>query len=195
MTDRHGIALERRGAAGDDKDFHTVGLWTGTVWTEASVGTNGIGTALADERAVSIIRDQHFLSANINLSCTTAPIRDHRGELAGALDISTCRDDINELTLSMLSHAVREAALRIELNLFRGAFSAARFVMVPNENNSTSALIAVDRNDMVIGATRAARLALKIDDRRIADGIPAVDLLQETRGEGAEDLIDAERSA
>lgn len=195
LTDRHGIALERRGAAGDDKDFHTVGLWTGTVWTEASVGTNGIGTALADERAVSIIRDQHFLSANINLSCTTAPIRDHRGELAGALDISTCRDDINELTLSMLSHAVREAALRIELNLFRGAFSAARFVMVPNENNSTSALIAVDRNDMVIGATRAARLALKIDDRRIADGIPAVDLLQETRGEGAEDLIDAERSA
>lgn len=195
LTDRNGIAIERRGAAGDDKDFHTVGLWTGTVWTEASVGTNGIGTALADERAVSIIRDQHFLSANINLSCTTAPIRDHRGELAGALDISTCRDDINELTLSMLSHAVREAALRIELNLFRGAFSAARFVMVPNENNSTSALIAVDRNDMVIGATRAARLALKIDDRRIADGIPAVDLLQETRGEGAEDLIDAERSA
>ena len=87
LTDRDGIALERRGMAGDDKDFHDLGLWTASVWTEASIGTNGIGTALADERAVAIIRDQHFFSSNINLSCTTAPIRDHRGQLAGALDV------------------------------------------------------------------------------------------------------------
>ena len=60
LTDRDGIALERRGSAGDDKEFHELGLWTGSVWTEASIGTNGIGTALADDRAVAIFRDQHF---------------------------------------------------------------------------------------------------------------------------------------
>ncbi|MGG6892914.1 MULTISPECIES: helix-turn-helix domain-containing protein [Rhizobium] len=195
LTDREGIALDRRGAAGDDKEFHDLGLWTSSVWTEASIGTNGIGTALADERAVAIFRDQHFLCANIDLSCTTAPIRDHRGQLAGALDISTCRDDVNDATLAILSQTVRDAALRIELNLFRSAFAGARFVMVPTDIASTSALLAVDRNDLVLGATRAARLALKLDDYRIAAGIPAADVLREQQGEAGEDLLEAERAA
>jgi transcriptional regulator of acetoin/glycerol metabolism len=195
LTDRNGIALERRGAIGDDKEFHDLGLWTGSVWTEASIGTNGIGTALADERAVSIFRDQHFFCSNIKLSCTTSPIRDHRGQLAAALDISTCRDDVNEMTLGILAQMVRDAAMRIEINLFRSAYVGARFVMVPSGNNPASALLAVDRHDLVLGATRAARLALKLDDRSIAAGIPAADALHETRMSDDEDLIEAERAA
>jgi transcriptional regulator of acetoin/glycerol metabolism len=179
MTDREGIALDRRGAAGDDKDFHDLGLWTGAVWTEASIGTNGVGTALAEDRAISIIRDQHFFSSNINLSCTTAPIRDHRGQLVGALDLSTCRDDATDGIVAILAQTVREAAGRIEFNLFRSAYAGARFVMVPNDAAPSVGLLAVDRNDMVLGATRAARLALRLDDQRIEAGIPASDLLNE----------------
>jgi transcriptional regulator of acetoin/glycerol metabolism len=195
MTDSKGIALDRRGAAGDDKDFHELGLWTGSVWTEESIGTNGIGTAIADDRPISIIRDQHFFSSNIDLSCTTAPIRDHRGTLVGALDVSTCRNDATEGTIAILSQTVREAACRIELNLFRAAFSGARFVMVPSETGSPMALLAVDRDDLVIGATRAARSALRLDDDRIASGIPASDVLHETSEDARELLGDAERSA
>jgi transcriptional regulator of acetoin/glycerol metabolism len=195
LTDRNGIALERRGATADDKQFHDLGLWTSSVWTEASIGTNGIGTAIADERAISIFRDQHFFCSNINLSCTTAPIRDHRGQLAAALDISTCRDDVNEMTLAIIAQMVRDAAMRIEINLFRSAFAGARFLMVPAGANPASALLAVDRHDLVLGATRAARIALKLDDRRIAAGIPAADALQETRFSDDEDLLDAERAA
>lgn len=195
LTDRNGIALQRRGMAADDKAFHDLGLWTGSVWTEASIGTNGIGTALVDERAVAIIRDQHFLSSNTNLSCTTAPIRDHCGQVAGALDISTCRDDATDTTLAILSQTVREAALRIEVRLFRAAFPGARFVMVPTEAGSTSAFLAVDRNDLVLGATRAARLALKLDDASILAGLPASDALQEGHSDGGEDLMEVERAA
>jgi transcriptional regulator of acetoin/glycerol metabolism len=195
LTDENGIALERRGAAGDDRDFRGVGLWSGTVWSEASVGTNGIGTALADERAVLILRDQHFLSQNTRLSCTTAPIRDHTGRIAAALDISTCRDDANEMTMAILSQAVRDAAARIEAGLFRRVFSAARILLVPVEGRTAPAFLAVDRDDLVVGATRAARLALGLDDRRIASGVAASDLLQEDRLEEGRDLDDAERAA
>jgi transcriptional regulator of acetoin/glycerol metabolism len=195
LTDHNGVALDRRGATGDDKDFHTLGLWPGAVWTEASVGTNGIGTAIADERAVAIFRDQHFLSANIRLSCTSAPIRDHRGRLAAALDISTCREDVNEVALAILSQSVRDAASRIETNLFRSAFPGARFVMVPFANSLSAALLAVDKDDVVLGATRSARLALKLDDARIAAGLPASDALQEHRDDQGSDLAEAERAA
>lgn len=195
LTDRNGIALERRGSRGDDADFSNLGLWTGSVWTEASMGTNGIGTAIADERAVTIYRDQHFLASNIALSCTTAPIRDHLGQLAAALDISTCRDDVNEMTISILAQAVRDSAQRIEINLFRSAFPGARFLMVPTASPAAPALIAVDRDDLVLGATRAARIALKLDDRTIAAGIPASDALREERSPATGDLDEAERAA
>ncbi|WP_028003793.1 helix-turn-helix domain-containing protein [Sinorhizobium meliloti] len=194
LTDGKGVALERRGAGSDDADFRGIGLWSGTVWSEASVGTNGIGTAIADERPVLIQRDQHFLSRNIGLSCATAPIRDESGKLAAAIDISTCRDDASEATLSILSQAVRDAAARIEANLFRRAFVGARIVLVPVDR-AGPALLAVDRDDLVLGATRAARLWLGLDDERIAAGVPASDLLQEDLpGEGGE-LPDAERAA
>ncbi|OWW04078.1 Fis family transcriptional regulator [Rhizobium sp. R72] len=195
LTDHNGVALERRGLSGEDKHFHALGLWTGSVWTEASIGTNGIGTAIADERSVTILRDQHFFSSNISLSCTTAPIRDHRGQLAAALDISTCREDTNEVTLAILGQMVRDAALRIEINLFRSAFAGARFVMVPAASNPAAALLAVDRHDLVLGATRAARLALQLDDRRISAGLPATDALHEENIGAHEDLVDAERAA
>jgi transcriptional regulator of acetoin/glycerol metabolism len=195
LTDGNGVALERRGAAGDDRDFRGVGLWSGTVWSEASVGTNGIGTALADERSVIIYRDQHFLSRNTGLSCATAPIRDHTGRIAAAIDISTCREDANDMTLSLLSQAVKDAAARIEAGLFRRAFSAARILLVPVEGRSAPALLAVDRDDLVLGATRAARQFLGLDDGRIAAGVPASDLLARENAEEGSDLDDAERAA
>lgn len=195
LTDENGVALERRGASGDDKEFRGVGLWSGTVWSEASVGTNGIGTAIADERAVVIQRDQHFLSCNTGLTCTTAPIRDHCGRIAAAIDISTCRDDAGEMAMMLLSQAVRDAAARIEANLFRRAFSGARILLVPVDGKSNPALLAIDRDDLVLGATRAARLRLDLDDRRIAAGVPASDLLNEPPAGNGDDLIDAERAA
>lgn len=195
LTDAKGVALERRGAAGDDEDFRRAGLWSGALWSEASVGTNGIGTALADERPAVVYRDQHFFSSNINLSCTTAPIRDHRGQVTGALDISTCRDDINELTFSMVTQTVRDAAQRIEGNLFRRAFPGARILMVPSAHSTMLSLLAVDQDDIILGATRAARLALRLDDARIAQGIPASDALKEERHDTGSDLLEAERAA
>jgi transcriptional regulator of acetoin/glycerol metabolism len=195
LTDANGVALERRGAIGDDSAFRELGLWSGAMWSEASVGTNGIGTALADERAVVVYRDQHFFSANTGLSCTTAPIRDHMGRMTGAIDISTCRADIEEMTFSIITQAVRDASQRIEANLFRRAFPGARFIMVPGGAGQSLSLLAVDHDDLVIGATRGARLALKLDDALIAHGLPAVDALNEQRVEAGGDLMDAERAA
>lgn len=195
LTDASGVALERRGAVGDDAEFRDLGLWSGAMWSEASVGTNGIGTALADERAVVVYRDQHFFSANTGLSCTTAPIRDHMGRLTGAIDISTCRADMEEMTFSIITQAVRDASQRIEANLFRRAFQGARFIMVPVGSSSALSLLAVDQDDLVIGATRGARLALKLDDALLAAGLPAADALNEHYREAGADLMEAERAA
>ncbi|CAN5339971.1 helix-turn-helix domain-containing protein [soil metagenome] len=196
LTDAQGIAVDRRGAPVDDETFHLWGLWPGADWSEASEGTNGIGTALAEHRAVTIHRGQHFHTRNTGLSCTTHPIHDHLGRLAGALDVSSAREDATVTMLGLISNAVGDAARAIETQAFRQAFADARIVLAGNGvgdgADRSAALLAVDRDDLVIGATRAARLALKITDARIAAQLPAADLL----GRPAEtDLMEAERGA
>lgn len=176
LTNRDGVPVERRGALVDDETFHRWGLWPGAIWSEAREGTNGIGTCLAEHRPLTIHRDQHFHTRNINLSCTTVPVHDPFGRLAGALDVSSCRADLTERFVGLIAAAVTDAARAIEAAAFRQTFADARILLV-GEGRNPSALLAVDRDDLVIGGTRAARLVLGITDQQIAAALPAADLL------------------
>lgn len=194
LTNADGVPVERRGAAADDDTFRAWGLWPGAVWSEAVEGTNGIGTALAEHRPLTIHRDQHFHSRNTLLSCTSHPIHDPQGRLAGLLDVSSARADATEGMLGLIAAAVADAARAIEAQTFRHAFAEARIVLAGDvAERNTAALLAVDRDDLVIGATRAARLALSITDERIAGQLAASEVLG--AGSVEADLIEAERGA
>jgi len=165
LADKFGVAIARRGAQQDDKTFDKWGLWTGAIWSEESEGTNGVGTCIVEERPLTIHKDQHFHSKNIGMSCTAAPIFDHVGNLMAVIDVSSCRADLTAGFSRLISVAVVDTARRIETDHFRARFSEARIVLASAkeaqkpapENLHGAALIAVDRDDLVIGATRGAR--------------------------------------
>ena len=192
LADRHGVPVDRRGASANDETFHSWGLWPGAVWSENSEGTNGIGTCLVEQRVLTIHRDQHFHTRNTMLSCTTAPIYDHEGNLVAALDVSSCRADLTEVFVNLISLAVADAARRIEVENFRLAFPKARILLVPVADRTSGALVAVDADDLVVGATRAARLALGITQSRLQKPLLATDLLVGPAPKTA-DFTEAER--
>lgn len=192
LSDANGVPVERRGSPADDATFEEWGLWTGNVWSEASEGTNAIGTCLVEKRAVTIHRDQHFLERNGALSCTTAPIFDHTGEIAAAMNVSSCRADLTKSFSKLIAMAVGDAARRIEAENFRLAFPDARIVLASPAEGAPNALLAIDREDLVIGATRAARLAFGLTSERLAHPLPASELLGSAADLGAE-LKQAER--
>ncbi len=192
FTDRHGVPVDRRGACGDDDTFRAWGLWTGAVWSEESEGTNGIGTCLAEERALTIHRDQHFHTRNIGLSCAVAPIHDHRGRLTAALDVSTCRSDLTEGFARLIAGAVTDAARRIEARHFRKAYPAARIVLASDADWGSGALLAIGEDDLIVGATHAARLACGITDAMLERPLPAASILS-PHSAVAENLEAAER--
>ena len=192
LADRDGVILERRGAAGDDSDFDDCGLWTGAVWSEKFEGTNGIGTCLIEQRTLTIDRDQHFFARNASLSCTTAPIFDEHGELAAALDVSSCR--LAPGYQQLVAAAVADAARAIEAENFRLAFPGSRIVLAPGGERAGAALLAVDRDDLVVGATRAARLALGVTAQTLAKPRPASDFIDSV-GLREDSIETAERAA
>nr|WP_091297884.1 GAF domain-containing protein [Gemmobacter aquatilis] len=177
LADRNGVPMERRGNSGEDADFEAMGLWTGTLWSEAAAGTNGIGTCLAEGRAVTIHRDQHFLSANTALSCMSAPVHDAEGALVAVLDVSSAKPDLSEGVAALISHSVSDTARRIESDLFRAAYPEARLMIVPGLDRGAGALLAVDADELVIGATRAARAHFGLKGDLTSRPVPAADLL------------------
>ncbi|MCP3467873.1 GAF domain-containing protein [Bradyrhizobium sp. CCGUVB23] len=192
LADRSGVPVERRGAPGDDPTFLDWGLWPGAVWSEDSEGTNGIGTCLVEHRALTIHRDQHFYSRNARLSCTTAPLYDHEGHLVGALDVSSCRADFIECYVNLLAAAVIDAAARIEAECFRLDYSRARIQIVPVPDKMGKAFIAVDEDDLVVGASRVARQALGLSHACLQNPLPAAEILGMSK-RLSEDLATAER--
>jgi transcriptional regulator of acetoin/glycerol metabolism len=193
LTNAEGVPVDRRGLAADDPVFRRWGLWNGAVWSEAREGTNGIGTCIAEQRVLTIHRDQHFHTRNIGLSCTVAPLFDATGRLAGALDVSSCRPGLDGLT-GLVERAVTDAARRIEVRAFREAFPGARIVLLPetSADRASVPMLAVDGDDVVIGASRAARLALKLTDETLKRGLPSPDRSSDL---ASVDLERAERAA
>jgi transcriptional regulator of acetoin/glycerol metabolism len=181
LADSGGVVVDRRGASCDDSTFDDWGLWTGAVWSERFEGTNGIGTCLVEQRAVTIDRDQHFFTHNALLACTTAPIFDEHGDLVAAIDVSSCRAELTGGFVRLIGIAVADAARAIEAENFRLAFPDARILLAPAGERASASLVAVDGDDLVIGATRAARLALGVNSQRLARPIPAADLIEQAR--------------
>lgn len=191
LSDATGLVLDRRGTAGDESIFREWGLWPGAIWGEETEGTNGIGTCITEGAPVTIHRDQHFLTRNTDMSCVDAPIYDQRGRLVAVLDVSSCRPDDAESFLGVISAAVVDAARRIENDSFRTAFADARIVMCDQQGATGSVLLAVDRDDLLVGATRAARQIFGLDDASFTHPRPAEDVLRGTRQPG--DFRAAER--
>ncbi|AWB91323.1 GAF domain-containing protein [Aeromicrobium chenweiae] len=89
----------------------------GADWSEASVGTNAPGTALALDRPVQIFGPEHLARQVTPWSCSAAPIHDpDTGAVLGVLDLTGGDEVASPQSLSLVRATVAavEAELRIE---------------------------------------------------------------------------------
>lgn len=192
LASAEGMVLEERLHPSDDRAFADAGLRTGTLWSEAVEGTNGIGTCLADRRPIVIWRDQHFHTRNLGLTCISAPVEGPEGGVIGVVDISSCRDDLAEAQARLIALSVQDTATRIAADLFRATHRNARIITFEDEITLGPCLLAVDADDLILGANRAARRVLDLGPDVIARRVPARDVLHPETGRG--DLRDAARA-
>lgn len=193
LTDATGIVLDLRCADADAATFRNWGLHPGADWSEAHEGTNGIGTCLAEKRRITIHREDHFFARNTALSCMDAPIFGADGRILAALDVSSARVDETEGFNRLLSNTVSQYAQVIETCHFRSSFPNARIIMAGPDGIDATALLAVDGDDLVIGATRTARRMFGLEPTGQIKPRPTVDLFG--RDGGPTGFEKAERAA
>lgn len=109
VTDAEGVILWREGSSAVRRRADTFGFAEGATWTEERVGTNAIGTALAEAAPVQLFAAEHFEVAQHPWYCTATPIHDPvSGALLGIVDVSG-----PALTLHPAIEALVEATRRL----------------------------------------------------------------------------------
>ena len=110
VTAADGFVLWREGAVRVGRLADSLGFMPGADWTEASVGTNAIGTALAEHASVQLFSAEHFVRAQHPWTCTASPIHDPRtGEMLGVVDLSGPAPTVHPTTVALVHTAVRLA--------------------------------------------------------------------------------------
>jgi CRP-like cAMP-binding protein len=162
LTDPTGVVLYSAGTGEFADRAASVALRPGALWDEGTIGTNGIGTALAERRPISVIGRQHFFDVHSVLSCSAAPIFDARGVIVGVLDLTNPSDVPQTHTLAL----VRRAVEQIEHRLFEGQFCGYERMSFHSDpyliGSVHEGLLAFD-GDRLIGANRHGLGLLRLD--------------------------------
>lgn len=142
LADREGIVVHTAGGGAFLEESRRVRLMPGASWSESERGTNAIGTALAEERAVSVVGAAHFSRSFHGLVCYAAPVRGPDGQIVGVLDATSDlgRADPAVAAAVVASAQAIEESLRAQAFAEAGA-SATRTLLWALEQTRTPALL------------------------------------------------------
>jgi hypothetical protein len=186
VTDADGVILWRVGGPAVLRRADALGFGEGAIWTESTVGTNAIGTALVEGAPVQLFSAEHFEQPQHAWYCSAHPIHDPRtGELLGIVDVSG-----PALTLHPAIAALVETGVRLaESQLWR--HHAARLERLRRSaehivGTATGPLLIVDDHGWVAhNAGVAARDRIAVPRANTALAVPGLGLcLPERLAEG-----------
>lgn len=115
LTDERGHVLDRRVAhRGLRGDLDAIAMVPGSVYAEGRIGTNAIGTALAQQAPLLVVGTEHFADAFTPMACAAVPLADpESGRLIGVIDLTCRARDVSPLMLSLARRGAREIEQRL----------------------------------------------------------------------------------
>lgn len=176
----------------DARMFMDWKIYTGSNFAETCEGTNGLGTALAEQKPILVHRDEHFRAQWHMFSCAVAPLFDQTGRLAGAVNITSCREDLERAAHQLALAVTMEATRRMEGAIFRDYFRNAWIATVPGDGGS--GLLAYDDDCRIVGACRSARALLGLTDGLIASGIDLSRYIKLDHTRHADEIVELRRA-
>lgn len=87
LTDREGCIIDRIGD-NETMKLEDLNFQIGTFWSEESIGTNAIGTAIYLDRPIQMIGPEHYYLKNHGLTCSTATIHNSKGQIIGCINMT-----------------------------------------------------------------------------------------------------------
>src|SRR5580765_5906029 len=114
VTDASGLGLHRVGDERLKERAAEMNLVEGARYTEATDGTNGIGTALAADHAFQVFAFEHFNVRHHEWVCSGAPVHDPvSGRVVALIDLSSLWKTAHPRSLELVTTAARTMEQRL----------------------------------------------------------------------------------
>lgn len=109
LCDQSGTIIDLNGETRARSVGEEINLATGGCWSEAVIGTNAIGTAIATGAPVQIYASEHFCMDIKRWTCAAAPILDPLARtLLGVVDVSGVKETFHGHTLALVMAAAKQ---------------------------------------------------------------------------------------
>jgi hypothetical protein len=114
LSDRVGRIVARRlGGRDQESRLDEVHAAEGFVFSEETMGTNGLGTALAENQAVMISGSQHFNDLLAPITCAAVPVVAPGGSVLGSVSLGGPVAEGSQLMLSLTAEIGRQIETRL----------------------------------------------------------------------------------
>ena len=170
LADPDGLILDTRGDTRAMNIATREALLPGVCWSESAMGTNAIGTALAENTLLEVWGNEHFHDHHNRICCTAATILDHTGAIVGLLDVSGDARLPRGYARAVVKRAVREIEHRWLTNA-PDRFARLRFHPSRACVGSYQEGVLLLDDDRIVGANRTALRWLGGDWTRVGQSL------------------------
>src|SRR4030088_1563754 len=172
LTDPSGVIIETAGDPRTTDLGRIVHLEQGGHWSEADIGTNAIGTAIAALQPVQVHGVEHFCSEVQRWTCAATPIwHPTDGQLLGILDISGPATTFNPQSLAFACAVGRQIESMLARSIKDDHERLLHYFVSKRSHWLTEDIVTIDRRGMIVYATNAG---VQVVERRnqglICDG-------------------------
>ncbi|MHA6799348.1 GAF domain-containing protein [Bounagaea algeriensis] len=156
VADADGRVLWRDGSTAVRRRADTLAFVEGADWSERTVGTNAIGTALATGRPVQVYSAEHYVRTHHPWTCSASPINDPAsGAALGVVDVSGPAATVHASTLALVDAVAKLAEMHLR-TAHHEQLERLRSVSAPLLAGGTSPALAVDRHGWVAAVSGTA---------------------------------------
>lgn len=126
LTDEEGCILS---VIGDEKilsEAFALKMVPGAYMDERSIGTNAMGTALAEGRPLQVSGDEHYIRKYHHWTCSASPIKNSQGDIIGCIDLTGYDEFVHSHTLGMVVAAANAIEKMLEIKRYTNELSLAK---------------------------------------------------------------------
>jgi transcriptional regulator of acetoin/glycerol metabolism len=166
LTTCDGVVLR---AVGDHRTLDAgqlIHLTEGGDWRESSIGTNGIGTALATGRPAQVHAAEHFCEGIKSWTCAAAPVlRSGSNEILGIVDISGPPSTYQRMNLTLAASVARQIEMCLADHVTEERTRLLEACLERLTTSDAAGLLTIDRDGRVLHRTGHVPSTLRVGER------------------------------
>jgi len=178
LTDEEGCILSIRGDDHILTEATSYKMVPGAYMDERSIGTNTMGTVLAEGKALQVSGEEHYIKAYHRWTCSASPIRNSKGEIIGTLDLTGYSESVNIHTLGMVVAAANAIEEILDIKRYTQELALAKKFTETIIDSIDTGLLTADLEGNIITVNRivADMFGYAQDEMK---GMKAWDLLED----------------